>query len=385
MFRTKLKSTICLLAFSACLILASGCTPKTNTTVKQVDEMLNLNAISGDSSAAENVYQLAEVTIGDISETDAAMGSITFPITHNLYHEYEHGTVIFKYFQSKSLGTLFVEEGEIIAVLELIIEPIAKEEARIKYEKALQTYENSLEKKLEDIEDLQEDITNETNIYKKQILELDYEVALEAYNEYTAEQTEYLEELKAVMELYSQDSSEIIITSPCTGLLATNTFSTGDVISPGESLGTVFSTEKAYVQIGSRSAANFRFGSNVEIMISSVTPAITLQGTVISAPNILYNVSSATAIVSITSAFPEMTSISNQARNRLSVVCHSTYVDNGVIIPANSLSNARGSTGVVYVLENGSIVKKNVKYGYRGSDYAWILEGLEPGQQVTTK
>ena len=385
MFRTKLKTIIYMTAFTSCLIFASGCSQKSNEPVKQVEEMLNLDALSGDNSAVEEVYQTVEVTVGDISETAAAMGSVSFPIKHDLTHGYEQGNVIYKSSPIAAMGTVYVEEGEIVAILELYVEPFAKEEARIKYEKALHSYENNLEKKNEDIKDLLEDIENETNTYEKQILELDYEVALSSYDEYVEEQTQYLDELKASYELYTQESGEIYIYAPCDGILSRGKLTVGDIVDADTTIATVYSLEKVMVTIDSRSASQFNFGNNVEIKISSVTPEITLQGQVISAPNILHNADSVSTTVAITSAFPEVSTLSNSARNRLSVITANDYVKDGIIIPSSALSEAKGSTGVVYVLENGSLIKKNVKYGYKGSDYAWILEGLEPGQQVTTK
>ena len=337
---------------------------------------------SEDNSATANVYQTAKVTLGDISETDAAMGSVSFPISYEIFHDYDYGTVTFQSFFTRSLGTTFISEGEIIAVLKLNIEPIVKEEARIKYEKALQAYENSLERKSDELDNLLRDIEEETNIYQKQILELDYEAALKSYEDYVSTQQESLEVLRTTMELYSQETTEIYLTSPCDGLLRTNSgFSVGDVVNAGTVLATVNSLEEIIVNART---SDFNYGTIVDIMFSSNTPLI-LQGKVISADNILYNADCDYTAIEIISELPDFSTLSNQAITRLTIVATTKHATNSPIIPSSALKSHRGNTGVVYVHKDGLITKTNIKFGYRGKDYVWVLEGLEPGQEVTTK
>lgn len=385
MFRTKPIPSISAFFCMICLLFTTGCGGQSvAASGNSVTDMLMLDTLTeGNSqSSVSDIYQTAEVFIGDITETDAATGSISFPISYEITHEYDYGTVTFQSFISKSLAATYISEGDIIAVLKLNIEPIEKEEARIKYEKALQAYETALEKKEKELKEIQKDIEEETNIYQKQILELDYEVAHKSYEEYIASQEEYLTELHTTMELYNNDSSEIYLTSPCDGLLRTvSGFSSGDVISPGTVLATVDSLEKVVV---SAKTTEFNYGALVEIRLSSSTP-IVLQGRVISADNILYNANSSYATIEITSELPDFTTLGNQATKRLTIVADSTHATNSVLIPASALKSYTGNTGVVYVHNNGTIVKTNIKFGYRGRDYVWVLEGLTPGQEVTTK
>ena len=156
-------------------------------------------------------------------------------------------------------------------------------------------------------------------------------------------------------------------------------------MSTDDVLARVSSFEKVFISIYARNASDFKFGETVQIKFTSAVPQITLTGKVISAPNVLHNVNSSSVTIEITSAFPQVTTMGSTVRNNASVVATQNFVQDGILIPASALSEARNNIGVVNVLENGTIVKKLVKYGYKGSDYAWILEGLEVGQQVTTK
>lgn len=383
MFRTKLIPSISALVCTICLLFTTGCSQHpANTSDKKIEEMLMLDALAEDNLASSNIYQTTEVFLGDISETDAAAGSVSFPVSYEITHGYDYGTVTFQAFYNRSLGTTFVAKDEIIAVLKLNIEPIEKEEARIKYEKAQQAYETSLERKTKELDNLLKNIDEESNIYQKQILELDYEVARKAYEEYIAAQTEYLEELRTTMELYNNESSEIYLTSPCDGLLRTTSgFSAGDVVSPDTVLATVNSLEKIVVNART---TEFNYGTLVEIMFPSSTPLV-LQGKVISADNILYNADCNYTTIEIISELPDFSSLGNQALNRLTIVANIKHATNSLLIPASALKSHKDNTGVVYVHKNGSIIKTNIKFGYRGKDYVWVLEGLEPGQEVTTK
>lgn len=386
MFRTKLKFATAIASMSILSATFFGCSAQqAQNSAKEVSQMLNMNAISGDSSGAEEVYKVAEVTMGDISEIVSAKGYVSLPVQHEITHDYEIGTVVFKNWAISTMGYTLVEEGEILISLEMYADPHAAEDAKLKYEKAVYNYENTLEKKNKELSDLLEDIANEANVYQKQILELDYEVALTEYNEYIEEQTAYIAELETALNIYTQESGDIYITAPYSGLFERGNIKAGDTVTADTVLAKISSFEDVIIEVNSRSASQFKYGQTVEIKFTSATPAITLTGKVISAPNILYNANSTTALIAITSEFPEITSMGNSVRNNASILATNNYVQNGIIIPSSALSNTKGNIGVVNVLENGTIVKKQVKYGYKGADFAWILEGLEVGQQVTTK
>ncbi len=389
MFRTKLKFTTVIASMAILSATFFGCsTNQTQGAAKDVSQMLNMNAISGDSSGAEEVYKVADVTMGDISEIAAARGYVSLPVQYEIAHEQEIGTVVFNNWAIATRGASFVEEGEIVASLKMYADPLAAEDAKLKYEKAVYNYENALDKKNEELADLLEDIANETNVYQKQILELDYEVTLTEYNKYVEEQTSYISELEAALNIYTQESGEIYLTAPISGIFEIDydgILGNGISIPAGEKLAKISSFEEVFIEVITRNASQFKYGQTVEIKFTSAVPALTLTGRVISAPNILYNSNSNRITIEITSAFPEITTMSNSVRNNASVLATNNYVQNGIIIPSSALSNTKGNIGVVNVLENGTIVKKHVKYGYKGADYAWILEGLEVGQQVTTK
>lgn len=389
MFRTKLKPTIIMTLMTMLSITAFGCATNQNqASAKDVSQMLNMNNVSGGASGAEEVYNVVDVTTGDISEIVAAKGFVSLPIQYEISHDYEIGTVVYKN-HTLPFGSSLVEKDQILAVLEIYIDPHAAEDTRLQYEKALYNYETSLEKKDKVLADLLDDINNEPNIYQKQILELDYEVALSEYNEYVEENTAYIEKLKETLDVYSQESREIFLTAPIDGIGESvnpkGVLRTGDVMSTDDVLARVSSFEKVFISIYARNASDFKFGETVQIKFTSAVPQITLTGKVISAPNVLHNVNSSSVTIEITSAFPQVTTMGSTVRNNASVVATQNFVQDGILIPASALSEARNNIGVVNVLENGTIVKKLVKYGYKGSDYAWILEGLEVGQQVTTK
>ena len=389
MFRTKLKPTIIMTLMAMLSITAFGCATNQNqASTKDVSQMLNMNNVSGGASGAEEVYNVVDVTTGDISEIVAAKGFVSLPIQYEISHDYEIGTVVYKN-HTLPFGSSLVEKDQILAVLEIYIDPHAAEDTRLQYEKALYNYETGLEKKDKVLADLLDDINNEPNIYQKQILELDYEVALSEYNEYVEENTAYIEKLKETLDVYSQESREIFLTAPIDGIGESvnpkGVLRTGDVMSTDDVLARVSSFEKVFISIYARNASDFKFGETVQIKFTSAVPQITLTGKVISAPNVLHNVNSSSVTIEITSAFPQVTTMGSTVRNNASVVATQNFVQDGILIPASALSEARNNIGVVNVLENGTIVKKLVKYGYKGSDYAWILEGLEVGQQVTTK
>lgn len=389
MFRTKLKPTIIMTLMTMLSITAFGCATNQNqASAKDVSQMLNMNNVSGGASGAEEVYNVVDVTTGDISEIVAAKGFVSLPIQYEISHDYEIGTVVYKN-HTLPFGSSLVEKDQILAVLEIYIDPHAAEDTRLQYEKALYNYETGLEKKDKVLADLLDDINNEPNIYQKQILELDYEVALSEYNEYVEENTAYIEKLKETLDVYSQESREIFLTAPIDGIGESvnpkGVLRTGDVMSTDDVLARVSSFEKVFISIYARNASDFKFGETVQIKFTSAVPQVTLTGKVISAPNVLHNVNSSSVTIEITSAFPQVTTMGSTVRNNASVVATQNFVQDGILIPASALSEARNNIGVVNVLENGTIVKKLVKYGYKGSDYAWILEGLEVGQQVTTK
>lgn len=367
-----------------CALSLIGCQSGTATVSdKDISEMLMTNVIADNDISSSNIYNTETVIIGDITETIAASGSIRFVNTETLTQPFSYGTVTFVKYNINSLGYTIVTEGSVIATLRLNIDAISREEARIKLEKAQNSYKNSLEKKTASLEKLKSKIDTAQNIYDKQLLELDYAEELEAYNEYVATQEQQLAELEEKVTLYSNESATVEIVAPCDGMVTNMTkFSTGDIIDYDTQIATIYKTDEIIVTSRSN---DLKYGSDVEIVLVSGNDRITFYGEVVCASNILSAASSVTTTIAVTSGMPDISTVSMQGLQRMSVLSYGTYIKDGIIIPSGALFSSSGSSGVVYVYRNGAINRTNVKIGYSGRDFVWVPDGLTPGQEVTIK
>ena len=384
MLRIKKHSVICGAMSLFCALSLIGCQSGTTTVSdKDISEMLMTNVIADNDISSSNIYNTETVIIGDITETIAASGSIRFVNTENLTQPFSYGTVTFVKYNINSLGYTFVTEGSVIATLKLNIDAISREEARIKLEKAQNSYKNSLEKKTASLEKLKSEIDNAQNIYDKQLLELDYSEELEAYNEYVAAQEQQLAELEEKVTLYSNESATIELVAPCDGMVTNMAkFSTGDIIDYDTRIATIYKTDEIIVTSRSN---DLKYGSDVEIVLVSGNDRITFYGEVVCAPNILSAASGVTTTIAVTSGMPDISTVSMQSLQRMSVLSYGTYITDGIIIPSGALFSSSGSSGVVYVYRNGAVNRTNVKIGYSGRDFVWVPDGLTPGQEVTIK
>ncbi|MBQ9764631.1 MAG: efflux RND transporter periplasmic adaptor subunit [Lachnospiraceae bacterium] len=394
MFLTRKKfkiGTLIALGMMSATFSALGCNTSSKEAVsassnKDVSEVLMtsiLNNTSGSQSGNITTYNTHKVATDDLSEFTYGQASFSFRESVNVEQPYSHGTVtMVKYNVSYLGGGGYIAEGTSIATLRLNIDPVAREEVRIKLEKTQAAYRNSVEKKLDSLETQQAKISTATTVYEQQLLESEYNAALESYNTYVAEQEEIIAELKEEYELYSDETMEFDIFAPASGILTyPSDYNSGDIIDYETVIATIYTLENLCVT--TRNTA-LKYGDKVTISFTPSTQEYIFSGEVISANNVLYNTNLNTCVIAITSAqMPDFSNLNwRQMRGNLFVSLDVVKAKDALLIPTSALESTYGNSGTVTMYESGNTYKSNVKIAYQNKDYAWIVDGLNEGDEI---
>jgi len=392
MFLTKKKCLITALT-AAGIISLMGCGAQNNSAapVKNVDDMLLTSILDNDDAIDQPVktYDTYTVTTDDFVEEIASFGKFAFGGQELVSQPYEYGTISFvKYnIALQSGNSAYVEEGTSLMTLKLTNDPLEREEARIALEKAQSSYRNTLSKKEESLADKQAKIDSAATFYEKQLLEEEYSEALVEYEEYITTQSEHIAELQAVYDVLLTDSMEFEITAPVTGFFIAypTAYNSGDIINNDDYVAAIYPISDMYIRIESD---KFKYGDKVTLSYMPGNTEYLLQGTIASAGNILYNSKSNLCKIEFDKAeLPDLTSYSyrhlTSNYSRIRVTINRTITNDSIVLPLSTLGGVRGnSSSVTMYLEDGSTYKTNVKVVHRNNDKAWIMGGVNEGDQV---
>lgn len=393
MFLTKKKCLISAL-MTLGLISMAGCNISGNTSAapnKNMEDMLLTGILGSDSGAEQPVktYDTYKVTTDDFVETVSSFGNFAFGGQELISQPYSHGTISFvKYNVSMQFGnSAYVEEGAPILTLKLTNDPLEREEARIALEKAQSSYRNTLSKKEEGLEDKKAKISEAATFYEQQLLEKDYSEALAEYEEYIVAQDEYIAELQAKYDILLYDSMEFEITAPVTGFLVAypTSYNNGDIIDNDDYVAAIYPLDSLYISVDSD---KFKYGDKVTLSYMPGNTEYLFEGTVVSAGNILYNSNSNLCKIEFDKAsLPDLTGYSfNQltGRNgRVRISLDRTIAMDSIVLPISTLGGTRNTSGkVTLYLEDGSTYETNVKIVHKNNEKAWVMGGVEEGDQI---
>lgn len=411
MYRTKIHKklfTITFLIFILTLPL-SGCknTGTAALSATPLDELLitdiNSRLITGNNDTG---YKTHTVARGDISASIQYSASAVSPEPETVLIPYTEGKITFvaEYLKanSSSLGKHdTLEAGERIATFRMNINSDELAEIKHELERAqiqYRTTKSELETELNVLKALKDSTTdiNSDNILTN---ELNYRAALNEYNEYIDSAEAHIASLKEKYDLYSKGSFEFDVCAPSSGLvILSDDFKENDLIPPGSQIAYIYSLDNITFRIENSLFAYegqtpiFNYGDKIYIETISARDTSVYPGTVICAPNVLYD----TSIIYVTIKFDNYESAMKTFGSSsifYSQTITGTYkiAQNVLTVPPDAVEfnyNADGSpanTGTVRLYNNGSVYKTNITYAYKDAENVWITSGLKEGDTVVIK
>ncbi len=387
MFLTRKKYILSTL-FIMFILMSSiaGCNDSDNTKSpsRNVDDLLMMNLLNeaslGSSLTTYNTQTIEATEFNDLIYTT---GNITIDSPVSVRQPYEHGDIIFvKYNISLASGSAYVEEGASLATLQFYVDPVAREEAKIALGKAQSSFNKGLADRDRELERLNSDINSATTFYERQLLTEEYSTALMEYNEYITEQEELITELQNTYDTFLNETLEFEVFAPISGIVskATNYYS-GDLLENDADIFYIYPLDKLYITAKSN---KFNFGEVVTILYIIGNETFTFEGVVVSSDNILYNTDSSTCRIAINlNDLPDLSGVTlRQLFGRLDISVNRAIADNALIIPTQTFESISGNIGVLTTYSGDTTYKSKVKIAYRANNYAWVISGLNEGDQI---
>ncbi|MGE5543473.1 MAG: efflux RND transporter periplasmic adaptor subunit [Bacillota bacterium] len=180
---------------------------------------------------------------------------------------------------------------------------------------------------------------------------------------------------RANLESLKIQQANTIIKSPIAGILACLNVDEGEILSPGVVAASVIDTSnlKLKTSVNQENLALITEGQEMDISIDG-NPGIKLKGTVSSVGPVSLNTGQ---------VFPVEITIKNNGHLKAGLAAHAVILakSRGITVPSSAVVSSNGKN-FVFVIENHSAYRREVKIGPKNERKVIILEGLKEGEMV---
>lgn len=406
-FNRFLRSVM-LISFSFAL-LVSGCGHRSAADTSGTHKPNLIEDISQALTADTNKssYETYTVTRTDITVSKQYKATANFPHTEEIIFPYRYENITFAesyhHYSSGNLGTFdYFEEGEPIAKFQAHIDPLLLKETQLELEKAEALYNSNRSLMENELNRLKTALDNASTPEDKITYSHEYKAALTDYNDYVTSQEAVIAQLKECCDFYSQETVYFELYAPCNGIVIFRKSQKGSPVKYGELIGTVYKLEDITFQVASiaetkfvrgeleiiYNSPNFNYGDKIQ-MTASRYSEYNYTGTVISAPNLLYD----TSMSYVTVTLDEPEKLLSEVKlydlfTSLAITGTYTIAKDALVIPPSAIElildddDNPTMTGKVTMYNNGQIYKTIVTYAYEDNNYVWITSGLNEGDVI---
>ncbi len=172
--------------------------------------------------------------------------------------------------------------------------------------------------------------------------------------------------------------SYAVVTAPFDGIVGERDVNTGDLVTPGRLLFTVYRPETAELvaAVGEQYAPNLKEGDRVTVHIPSIQLK---QETTIR--EVVPQRDVRTRTITVKAPLSEAPGLSPGLYGTLTFDTRAADI---IAIPAKAVRTV-GQLETVHVLEHGTVLVRNVKTGRKFDDTVEILSGLNPGDEIVVE
>jgi hypothetical protein len=350
-----------------CLILAlCGC------TAAGEDRPVEL-LTSGPGAAAGTSYNLTAPEERDIERTYTAAARIEFPKREALFCEDETRLVAVH-----TSNYTRVRAGELLAELEYDREAVSAEIAILEIERARAVEEQDIVRREHELalREIDRRVKVEVSYAQRKVFAAMRERELLAFGKAQWEHGNALADLDRELGELNEKLGRVALTAPFDGYATGVTGKKpGDVVPAGEPVLQVLDDNVYQARI-SGLRENYHYGMPLTIQIPKVGE---YTGAIVSDPSELAKADAELVFrVRIDGELPEPYSLNALD---MPVEIRTQYVEKALTIPFSCL-NSEDDRRYVNIFEDGVVKKRYVKTGLTTRDWAEIIYGLEPGDQV---
>lgn len=352
---SKIKS-IC--GIILCSLLLFGCSSEEPENVSQ--ELQTPSAVN---------YQTTTAEYGTFQITQKNGGTLVYPVTQSVSCEYDHAVLKEKITVKRGDE---VKEGDVIATFTFDVSQAELEELELAYRDAVNSFESKQKEyqtKIAGYDTTADGIDGQIAALQKKQTENE----LELYK-ITAEQN--LEELKKSLEEYRLLFSEQVVTAPCDGIVSSvASLTVGHAVSKGTDIVEIYSPDTVY----------FKLKSPSKSFLQLAAPCLSVTITFRNGSCTGHIASTPTGIDAVIDNRDIYISIDRPQDitqdNSLSTECVTLELQDVLLLDRTAVRHD-DDIDYVYILEDGTSLKRNVLCGPENSDVVCILDGLSEGQQV---
>lgn len=331
------------------------------------------NLISQDQIAAGKVnYKTVTVTQGDFVPTRSAAAEEYYPLVYSLGLD-ESGAFFEEYKVARGDE---VREGDILATFTLESDDV--ELVTLQFD--LENAQEALEKRQADEEEAaverQRALLNAADPYERDLLLLQSERAELAFEQYQFNQQRSIDQIQERIDKILDRLAGNMIVSPVDGIVTHLEYRrAGQAVSEGEILIEVCSTDSLLLCVDNADSL-LRYGMEVAVEVGPNNDRVKLKGRVVGS-DALIPLSERTH-----KGYILLENAEDQKLNRPIVTGEVAQLKDVTLIDRSVLTQ-QGEEFYVTMLSDGVPVKKFVNCTVQnGVTKAWVLQGLEPGDEI---
>ncbi|MDF2587865.1 MAG: hypothetical protein K0S41_1706 [Anaerocolumna sp.] len=355
----------------SCLIVGlSGCS---NENKKSED--LNKETLL---TSNESPYETGVVTMGDFTKDIFCSGKPFYPNKKTLSFKIEGAEVIFDKFLVETNQE--VTKGTPIASFQIVYDKVALAERELKLTRAKETFSATLLQKETEILNAESNLKSMPDGFDKDISTLKFKKQKMDYESYKLSTRTSLDNQEKELQEYKESLTKTELLAPVDGVIdELENIKEGTTIYPDWVLGTMYTKDHILIEAFDDSGY-LKYNMDVIVEFKGLSDSTSLEGKVISAPNILTNGAMAGT------AYIELNDVPKDLLwgGKITVFAKPVQMEHVLLVKSSAVSF--GEKGpFVYILENGSLHKRNFTPGGNNAEYYWVVQGLLEGQTIVTK
>lgn len=354
------------LALSGSMLLP-GCGQGKEKQIESAPEILKNKEDS--SGEARTAYQTDTVKRGTFTRSSSFDGIVYYPELSQVTYEGEEA-ILSEWLVEQGSE---VKQGDPLATIEVEYDEVALQEMELALERLESDYEWQRGQMEEALAERQKQSGGGSG---KSRGALEYQKAQKELELYDLSMGQQIEAQRKRVQEFRERIEVTTITAPRDGVVSELSYiKSGETLPQGESLMVLYNPDVVWLQVTDASAT-LRY--NMEVSIETGTPKnrVSFSGRVVAADNILPDaLRRGTAFIELRD-LPDKVNWSNTSIRADVVSMEQVLLVNRMAVE----SDTGGS--FVYLLKDGTLHKRQVVRAGQGTEAAWILTGLEEGQEV---
>ncbi len=327
------------------------------------------NQASDNDVDQTDAYQTDTVKRGTFTKSSSFDGVVYYPELSQVTYEGEEA-VLSEWLVEQGSE---VKAGDPLAYIQIEYDEVALQEMELVLERLESDYEWQREQMEEALAKKRKEAGGASGKSREA---LEYQKAEKELALYDLSMGEQIEAQRKAVSEWKERIEVTAITAPRDGVVSDLAYlKSGEVLPQGESLMVLYNPDVVWLQVTDTNAA-LRYNMEVDIETGTPKNRVAFSGRVIAADNILPDaLRRGIAFIELTD-LPEKVNWSNT-----SIRANLISIEEVLLINRLAVESDTGES-FVYVLEDGTLHKRQVIRAGQGTEAAWILTGLEEGQKV---